>query len=176
VDKEMNPIEYLPEICEYVFNSPLECGLRSIAILLEASPNRFDIQRLVQYDYLILHSGDIEDGPESIHPTVPNRSSELMVRRSLVQHGIQFMMQKALIIQDFSTQGITYYAGEFAAPFLDALSSPYVHILKKRSAWVVSRFSSISDHNLNDFMRKNWAQWGAEFTYESFVRVGGKQQ
>ena len=63
-----------------LFNSPLECGLRAVVLLVECSPQELDIQRLVNYDYLLVHSGDI-NGPPSLHPDSPLRSGELLVKR-----------------------------------------------------------------------------------------------
>ncbi|WP_306800327.1 ABC-three component system middle component 2 [Endozoicomonas sp. YOMI1] len=60
------------------FNSPLETGVRSLAILVAAHPVAFDLERLVEMDYLVVHSGDA-DGPESIHAALPMRAGELLV-------------------------------------------------------------------------------------------------
>src|SRR5208337_5073824 len=89
----------------FVFNTPLECGLRSAALLLAAYPEACDIQRLVQYDYLLVHSGDVEGGPPSVHPATPHRSGELLVRRSLIEQGLQFMIKKMVIEQTFTGRG-----------------------------------------------------------------------
>lgn len=37
------------------FNSPLETELRSVAILAEACPDEFDLQRLLYFDYLVVN-------------------------------------------------------------------------------------------------------------------------
>lgn len=69
------------------FNSPLETGLRSVAILAEACPDEFDLQRLLYLDYLVVHSSDA-DGPTSLHPNTPLRNGELLVRRGLIERGL----------------------------------------------------------------------------------------
>lgn len=121
-----------------LFNTPLECGLRSVALLFAAYPQSCDVQRLVQYDYLIVHSGDVDGGPESIHPATPHRSGELLVRRSLVEAGLDFMACRRVIERTYSGVGIEYLAGEYAVVFLDALASGYVRQLRDRAEWVVS--------------------------------------
>jgi hypothetical protein len=63
------------------FNSPLECGLRLLFVLVAANRTRSDLQRLISYDYLLIHSGDIANGPHSLHPPVPFRGTELLVKR-----------------------------------------------------------------------------------------------
>lgn len=50
------------------FNTPIESGLRLLFVLDEAKGEVFDLQRLVSYDYLLVHSGDVEGGPVSLHP------------------------------------------------------------------------------------------------------------
>lgn len=167
--KEMSatvPTEQKPP----AFNSPIECGLRSTVLLAAAFPQKLDIQRLVQYDYLLVHSGDIEGGPPSIHPPTPNRSGELIVRRPIIEAGIKMMMTKSIIEYELSSNGILYFAGEWSLAFLGQLASVYTKALKKRAQWVVNEFAEYSDANLSDFMRQRWSNWGAEFELESFIQ------
>lgn len=155
---------FAPEAWGYVFNTPLECGVRCAVLLATASPVRCDIQRLVQYEYLLVHSGDIEGGPPSLHPPTPHRSGELLVRRALVERGVALMMSKSVICREFSKDGISYYAGEVAVPFLDMLSSSYTRDMLQSARWVIQRFGAMSDDDLSAFMRRNWTNWGSEFS------------
>lgn len=147
----------------------MECGLRSAVLLAAVFPSKLDIQRLVQYDYLLVHSGDIDAGPPSIHPPTPNRSGELLVRRPIIEAGIKLMMNKSVIEYELSANGIYYFAGEWSLAFLDQLVSKYSQELKNRAEWVVRNFAKYSDEGLMDFMRSRWSNWGAEFELESFV-------
>lgn len=151
----------------YVFNTPLETGLRSVALLLAAYPETCDLQRLVQYDYLLVHSGDVDGGPPSIHPATPNRSGELLVRRSLVEQGLNFMIKKKVIAQTFTGHGIGYRADDYAPVFLDSLTSDYTRKLRERADWVIKTFQQVPDIELSEFMRSRWTLWGAEFVQES---------
>ena len=150
-----------------VFNTPIECGLRSAVLLLAAFPSSCDLQRLVQYDYLIVHSGDVPGGPPSIHPATPHRAGELLVRRNLVQLGIEFMTERQVIEQAFTSKGIEYVAGEFSVVFVDSLKSEYTQKLRERAAWIVENFQSLPDEQLTAFMRDHWSQWGTEFIQDS---------
>jgi hypothetical protein len=49
------------------FNGPIETGLRSLFVLDAISPRSRDLQRLVYYDYLLLHSRDIGDDGLRVH-------------------------------------------------------------------------------------------------------------
>lgn len=161
---------FLSDAWQHVFNTPLECGLRSTALLLAAYPARCDLQRLVEYEYLLVHSGDVDSGPPSLHPAAPHRAGELFVRRELVERGLLFMMSRNIVCRELSEQGIHYFAGEDALAFFDSLGSQYSLELRKRAEWVVNRFGGIKDEELNNFMREKWAHWGSEFTNEIFVR------
>jgi ABC-three component (ABC-3C) system Middle Component 2 len=151
------------------FNTPLESGLRSLVLLLEAFPSGFDIQRLAQYDYLLVHSADVQGGPASLHPATPHRSGELIVRRPLVEQGIQMMMSRSLITTEYTPTGIIHSAGDWALVFINQLQSTYVAQLKDRAKWVVATFGGYSDERLRQFMQSNWTEWGAEFEFEAFV-------
>lgn len=144
------------------FNGPLEAGLRAVAVLGVAHPRSFDLQRLVAFDYLLVHTGDI-DGPDSLHPPAPLQSAELLVRRKLVQQALLLMMTRELVEREFGEEGIRYRAGENAAPFLSSLESAYLKEIKQRAAWLVD---ALGDHNEEQFrtvMRRFFDHWVEEF-------------
>jgi hypothetical protein len=144
------------------FNGPLEAGLRAVAVLGAAHPRSFDLQRLVAFDYLLVHTGDI-GGPASLHPPAPLQSAELLVRRKLVYQALLLMMTRDLVEREFGAEGIRYRAGENAAPFLSSLESDYLKALKQRAVWLVE---SLGDHNEEQFravMRRFFDRWVEEF-------------
>lgn len=146
-----------PDLWAFVFNTPIESGLRTSFLLLEAYPEPCDLNRLVQYDYLVVHSGDVTSGPESIHPPTPHRSGELLVRRSLVEAGIELMVRKNVIEKKFTSDGISYMAGSYAVLFLTSLGSEYSKKLRDRARWVIQAFQELSDIELAGFMQSRWA-------------------
>src|SRR6266403_6319314 len=95
------------------FNSPLETGIRSVGVLVAAYPRVFDLQRMVAFDHLVVHTGDV-GGPRSLHPELPMRSTELLVRRGLVERGLLLMISRRLVTREPTAEGIYYRAGEFA--------------------------------------------------------------
>jgi hypothetical protein len=144
------------------FNSPLETGLRSLAILEAAFPNRCDLQRLVEMDYLVVHSADV-GGPESLHAPLPMRAGELLVRRQLIEKGLLLMMSKGLIEREIGVAGIEYAAGEMAAPYLSSLSAPYTLRLRERAQWLVHSFESYSTDQIRALIRRFFEHWSSEF-------------
>ena len=163
----MNPFE---ERNTTVFNSPLEIGLRVLYILSELYPNGCDLQRLVYYDYILVHSNDVPNGPESIHPNTPHRTAEILVKRELVKKGLTLMNSKQLIQSIFDSSGILYTATELTLPFLEYNNSEYAQSLKNVSKWLVEKFNSYSDENLSLFIKNNMDIWGGEFSKESILR------
>jgi hypothetical protein len=153
---------------EHLFNTPIESGLRSLYVLEAVRPRTCDLQRLVIYDYLLVHSQDV-DGPPSLHPATPLRSGELLVRRKLVEHGLQLMIRKGLVTKSFSSEGMYYTATEYADPVLKYFRSDYAARCVEISRWIAQRFQSLSDDNLREFIRDNLGRWGTEFTRESWL-------
>ena len=88
--------EGMTDVLPSPFNSALETGVRTLAILIACYPTAHDLGRLVQYDYLTVHSGDA-NGPPSLHPPLPLRSGELLVRRGLIESGLRLMMSRSLV-------------------------------------------------------------------------------
>ncbi len=44
--------------------------MRALILLAESYPDRLDLQRILEFDYIMVHTGDV-DGPPSIHPALP---------------------------------------------------------------------------------------------------------
>jgi hypothetical protein len=145
------------------FYSALESGLRALCVLYEAFPQSFDTQRLVFFDYLVVHSGDVEDGPKSLHPATPFRSNEWVVRRHLVDRGLRLLVERGLVMPQLTDAGIFFVASETAGAFVACLVEPYTKELKKRARWVVKSFGQTEEGELIDFFNRNLDRWGAEF-------------
>lgn len=144
------------------FNGPLEAGLRAVAVLGAAYPRSFDLQRLVAFDYLLVHTGDI-GGPSSLHPPALLQSAELLVRRELVEQALLLMMTRDLVAREFGAEGIRYCAGENAAPFLSSLETAYLKALKDRAAWLVNALGDRSEQEFRMVMRRFFDRWVEEF-------------
>jgi hypothetical protein len=144
------------------FNSPIETGIRALILLAESYPAQLDLQRILEFDYIMVHTGDV-DGPPSIHPALPLRSGELLVRRQLIERGLMLMISRGLISRHATPNGFMYQAEDDAGPFIDALTAEYLADLKNRAEWVVDRFSEMGDHEIRVLLSQVYDQWSREF-------------
>lgn len=144
------------------FNSPIETGMRALILLAESYPKLLDLQRILEFDYIMVHTGDV-DGPPSIHPALPLRSGELLVRRQLIERGLMLLISRGLISRHATPNGFMYRAEDDAGPFIDALSAEYLDDLKNRAMWVVDRFNEMSDHDIRKMLSSVYDQWSREF-------------
>ncbi len=151
------------------FNGPVEIGLRSLTVLNDAYPSKYSLQRLVIFDYLVIHSDDVPGGPTGLHPQTPHRSGELLVRRSALQEGLLLYQSRGLIERRFENTGVFFAATERTAGFLDALETAYVIGLRERATWLVSNFGQLPDTELEQMVREHFGDWGAEFAMESVL-------
>lgn len=154
------------------FNGPVEIGLRALAVLTEAFPVAYSLQRLVIFDYLLVHSDDIHGGPEGLHPQTPYRGGELLVRRGVLQDGLLLYQSRGLIERQYTESGMHFTATERSASFLDVLETEYVLGLRERAAWVVDSFGSVSEGELEQMVRESVGAWGAEFAMASVLWEG----
>lgn len=145
------------------FNSPLECGLRMLFVLDASAGRAVDLQRLISYDYLLVHSGDVIGGPESLHPAVPFRGSEFLIKRDLVHAGLNQMYSRELLLKTFGTTGILFQATDLTSAFLLLMKTSYARELRERSNWIVENFGMLSDVELEKYMSANITRWGGEF-------------
>ena len=151
------------------FNSPVEIGLRALTVLNDAFPTEYSLERLVFYDYLLVHSDDIPGGPVGLHPKTPHRSNEILVRRQVLQEGLMLYQSRGLIEKIYLLNGVFYSATETSSSFLDSLYSDYLSNLRDRASWVTREYRHKSDIELNHLIYSNLGHWGAEFLSESIL-------
>lgn len=154
------------------FNGPVEIGLRALAVLNDAYPASYSLQRLVVFDYLIVHSDDVPGGPSGLHPQTPHRGGELLVRRGVLQEGLLLYQSRGLVQRRYEDSGVFFAATDRSAAFLDVLRTEYVVRLRERAAWLVRSFGKIPDADLEKMVRGHVGEWGAEFEMESVLWAG----
>lgn len=147
------------------FNSTLETGIRALVVLEAFYPRRCDLLEMTWLDHLVVHTGDLDgqDVPESLHPDLPNRAGELLVRRQLVERSLR-MMQQVHLIEVFETEtGIEFCASEDAPSYLDLLQAPYSVALKQRAKWMADRFAGLEAAEIRALIEGRIGRWTAEF-------------
>lgn len=144
------------------FNSSLESGIRALSILVAIYPKTADLQRLVEFDYLVVHSGDV-NGPESLHAPLPMRAGELLVRRGIVEAGLILMMSKGLVIRIPTENGIEFVAGDNAESFISSFSMPYLMKLRERAQWVSEKYGDATEEEIKRVTRQFFDKWTTQF-------------
>lgn len=147
------------------FNSTLETGIRALVVLEAFYPRRCDLLEMTWLDHLVVHTGDLDgqDVPESLHPDLPNRTGELLVRRQLVERSLR-MMQHVHLVEVFETKaGIEYCASEDAPSYLDLLQAPYSAALKQRAKWMANYFAGLEAAEMRALIEGRIGRWTAEF-------------
>jgi len=154
-----------------LFNSPVEVGLRTLVLLTDAFPDACTLDRLVILDYFVIHSDDLPEGPQGLHPQTPHRSGEILVRRNALQAGLMLFYSRGLIEIQYRDSGVRYAATETSSSFLDTLDAEYVSDLRDRSAWLHATFGDKPDAELQSVVHSNIGIWGAEFKMESVLHL-----
>lgn len=147
-----------------LLNSPLEVGIRIVALLTAMYPTNADLARLVLLDHAVLHSGDFE-GAASLHPAVPGRVGELGIKRALIRNGIQLMGARGLIVRRITQAGISYEASDDSRPFLDSIEAPYLSQLRERCAWAATAFGQLTDDAIRNQLSDTFGRWTEEFEH-----------
>ena len=116
-------------------------------------------------DHLVVHTGDLDglDVPESLHPDLPNRTGELLVRRKLVERSLRMMQQVHLVDVIDTEAGVQFRASQEAPSYLDLLQTPYSIELKKRAKWIANRFDRLSTEEIRSLVEEKIGRWTAEF-------------
>lgn len=151
------------------FNGPVEIGLRALCVLTSAFPVAYALQRLVVFDYFLVHSDDIDGGPVGLHPKTPLRGGEILVRRGVIQDGLTLYESRGLVERVYKDGGIFFATTDKSGDFLDTLSTEYLAGLRDRADWVVDSFGALDDAELDAMVRDHIGTWGAEFAMESVL-------
>jgi hypothetical protein len=155
-----------------IFNTPLESGLRALILLDAADKKPLDLHKLVFFDYLMTHSGDVDNGPESLHADIPHRLSAISLRRKLTTAGLDLMVSRDLVVKKFDPlNGVTFQVSGLANKFLSYFDSNYPKSLSERAHWVIKNFGSITPDELKSFFNSNFDRWNSEFSKEAFDRL-----
>lgn len=149
-----------------LFNSALETGVRTVFVLDASHPRPLDLLQLTWLDYLVVHTGDI-GGPPSLHPDVPARMGELLVRRHLVQDGLNLVQRLHLVDAIFDPSGIRYCASDAAPAFIELMRAPYSQNLKTRAKWLMGHFAKKDDSAMERYISEKIGRWAVEFQGES---------
>lgn len=144
-------------------NGPVEIAMRVLVILHESFPRALDVQRLVLFDYALLHSSDL-GGPDSIHPPLPGRRSEIGLKRTLIHQGLDVLQRSGLAVRVYDDQGLSFMASEGAYSFISCLESKYVAKLISRSAWVIDELGDASNVYIRDRISEVFDDWSEEFS------------
>lgn len=108
------------------------------------------IERLIAYDYLILHGKDVFSELESLHPKSPNSSNEFLIKRELFKRGLHLLISKELVKINITKDGISYQGGSLAPMFCEKLNSGYANKLYAAVQSVINTCTSYTDRELEE--------------------------
>lgn len=160
-----------PATSPQLFNSPLETGVRSVILLDVAQPRTFDLTHLTWLDHLVVHTADI-GGPTSLHPDIPQREGELIVRRRNVEDGLRLMRRLHLVITNYAADGISFSVTEEGAQFVQLVRSDYGRELKGRAEWLMDYISHINTAEFIEMISEKIGRWSIEFQDQGVVTYG----
>lgn len=149
-----------------LFNSHLETGMRAVVVLNAAYPRAFDLSQLTWFDHLVVHTSDI-GGPKSLHPDVPHRSGELLVRRRLIEESLTLMRRLHLIDVVADERGFVYQASDEAYSFVELMRSKYACELKERAIWLSENVCGLEENKMEKLIVDKLGRWNVEFQHES---------
>lgn len=115
-----------------LLNSDVEISLR-ILILLDSEFGKklLDIDEILYLDYLAIHISDFDSSLTSIHPSIPKKEQEMLVRRGSVQKAIFLLSSRNLISIKYTKSGIKYASNDFTHLFVNYFESSYAKRIKE---------------------------------------------
>lgn len=133
-----------------IFNNPIEISLRILILLNIDINNEYNLEKLTYFDYLMIHSGDIDNAPDSILPNSPYRFFEFHVNKENILQSVEFLWRKGLVDINYNANGIFYRANRLTNLFVKTLHSELSEQLKYTASWIVNNFYKYSESDLKE--------------------------
>lgn len=147
-----------------LFNSPLEAGIRAVIILERLWPTAADLGEMVLFDHVVVHALDI-GGPLSLHASVPERKGELLVRRGVVEAGLDMMRRCHLLDKVADEGGFAWRASEQASSYVELLESSYSEDMKTCAAWIARKVDELTKKGFREFVAERIGEWNENFSF-----------
>jgi hypothetical protein len=148
---------------DLIFNTPLETGIRTLCILTVNPELQFDLQELIAFDYLVVHTGDFKNAPSSLHLDLPSKAGELVIRRNLIERGLMLMEYKKLVCKLSRPDGFYYSPTDFATIFIESLTNSYIQKLVDRAKWAIDNFGTLDKNIFETVYNSSIGTWSKEF-------------
>lgn len=152
-----------------LFNSALETGVRAVIVLNAYYPKALGIEGLILMDHLAVHTADV-GGPASLHVSVPHRGGELLIRKPIIEQGVNFMRRIGLINMIVRHDGFFYQASENSQPFVRLLKTKYNLDLIKRASWLAENITEVDHISIERITTQKISRWKMEF-YENESQI-----
>jgi hypothetical protein len=145
-----------------LYHTPLEAGIRAVVVLEQLRPITADLSEVVLYDHVVVHASDI-GGPMSLHAAVSGRKGELLVRRGIVESGLELMRKCHLLEKIADDEGFSWRASEEAASYVELLESAYSEDLKTCAGWLAARVRDLSKAGFKSMVVDRIGEWTESF-------------
>lgn len=149
------------------FNNKIELGLRALTILVSSYPKSYSLRDLVILDYFLVYSRDLSNDGESLHPQVPFRSGELIIKSENLEKGLHLYIHKGLVELKLSNNGFNYKASDSSKYFLDLLSNQYTISLIEKADWLTETLKTFSKYELRKKIEEIFIEWDFDTFIES---------
>ena len=144
-----------------IYNTKQEVGCR-ILLILKIVKKNYSIERIGYYDYFSLHYNDLENDTKSLHPNNPNHSSEIIIKKSIVENAIHYLIKKGLVQPTYSSQGIKYQNTNLGNEIANMLNSEYSMSYQDYVKKVDHYFEQMNDDKIRLYVNKNIGKWIGE--------------
>lgn len=122
-----------------IYNTPIEIGSRIAMILNCLEGKKLDLDELAYLDFVLIYSQEFE-GPNNLHPVVPNYLAELPHKRATLHESLDLFISRGLIDKVYDSNGIVYEANDLTHEFVSCLKSNYYKLAWSNLIWMEDNF------------------------------------
>lgn len=98
-----------------------------------------------------------------MHPSNPNHSTEIIIKRYTIENAVNFLIGKGLIKPQYSSQGIKYQNTNLGNRIVDMFDNEYTKKYQYYVKEVDKIFSKMNEDKIRDYVNRNIGKWIGEF-------------
>ena len=148
-----------------IYNTNQEIGCR-ILLMLGTIKNEYSLERIIYYDYFSLHLNDLEKEYVGLHPSNPNHSSEIIIKRNTIQNAILYLFRKGLLEVTYNLSGFKYKNTELGNHVIEMLDNDYSFKYRECVKKVDKYFGNMKDDDIMNYVTSNIEKWTGQFESE----------
>lgn len=145
-----------------IYNSDIETSIRMAKILIGFYPDDISLDKIICIDFLILNLADFLPNKESLHPAIPQRDTQLAIKREIFNNSLILMKKYGVVKEKYTKSGFLYSATDKTFSFTNSIQNEYMDRMEDNINIVKNELGSLRDNELKKIIANKFGRLDTE--------------